>query len=61
MIGLLLDLKDLTNHKTPVANHSGGYLMFTDKELNHLDLDLLHLKELLNETEGKREVQTVGV
>jgi hypothetical protein len=28
--------------------------MITDKELNHLDLDLLHLKQLLKETEGKR-------
>jgi hypothetical protein len=39
----LLDLKHLTKHKTPVANHSGRYLIITDKQRDHLDLDLLHL------------------
>jgi hypothetical protein len=31
--------------------------MITDKELNHLDLDLLHLKQLLKENRGKTGVR----
>jgi hypothetical protein len=30
--------------------------MITDRQLNHLDLDLLHLMQLLKETEGRRGV-----
>jgi hypothetical protein len=35
--------------------------MITDKRHGHLDLDLLHLKQLLKETEGNKEAQTIGV
>jgi hypothetical protein len=35
--------------------------MITDKRHDLLDLDLLHLKQLLRETEGKVEMQTIGV
>jgi hypothetical protein len=35
--------------------------MITDKLLNHLDLDLLHLKQLLKDTEGERGAQTIWV
>jgi hypothetical protein len=36
--------------------------MITDKELDHLDLDLLLLKQLLKkETEGERGSQTIWV
>jgi hypothetical protein len=35
--------------------------MITDRELDHLDLDLLHLKQLLKKTEGERGSQTIWV
>jgi hypothetical protein len=35
--------------------------MITDKQHDHLDLDLLHLIQLERETEGKRGTHTIGV
>jgi hypothetical protein len=35
--------------------------MITDKELNHLDLDLLHLKQLLKKQRENEGAQTIWV
>jgi hypothetical protein len=35
--------------------------MITDKQRELLDLDLLHLKQLLRENRGETETQTIGV